>query len=82
MMHYKWNKTRAEDHIDILCEKVDDVTIKKYTRDMKLSSIPVNTAYSMNAVHLYVDILNMEGILTTEKGTESENTHKRAVRFR
>ena len=81
MMHYKWNKTRAEDHIDILCEKVDDVTIKKYTRDMKLSSIPVNTAYSMNAVHLYVDILNMEGILTTEKGTESENTHKRAVRF-
>ena len=38
-------------------------------------------AYSMNAVHLYVDILNLKGILTTANGTESSTTHKRAIRF-
>ena len=80
-MYYKWNKTRAEDHIDSLCDAVEEVTIKEYTRDKNLSSIKVNEAYSMNAVHLYVDILNLEGILTTANGTESSTTHKRAIRF-
>lgn len=80
-MYYKWNKSRAEDHIDSLCEAIEEVTIKEYTRDKNLSNIKVNEAYSMNAVHLYVDILNLEGILTTENGTESPTTHKRAIRF-
>lgn len=80
-MYYKWNKSRAEDHIDSLCDAVEEVTIKEYTRDKNLSSIKVNEAYSMNAVHLYVDILNLERILTTENGTESPTTHKRAIRF-
>lgn len=41
-MYYKWNKTRAEDHIDSLCDAVEEVTIKEYTRDKNLSSIKVN----------------------------------------
>lgn len=80
-VHYKWDKKRAEDHIDRLCADVEDVNIKTYTKDKSLSNIKVNEAYEMNAVHLYVDILNLEGILTTEKGTESPTTHKRAIRF-
>jgi class 3 adenylate cyclase len=80
-MYYKWNKTRAETHVDNLCDEVEDVTIKQYTRDKSLSNIKVDEAYSMNAVHLYVDVLNLEGILTTQNGTESEITHKRAIRF-
>ena len=61
-MYYKWDKSRAENHIDNLCEEVREVTIKQYTRDKSLSNIKVNEAYAMDAVHLYVDILNLEGI--------------------
>ena len=81
LMYYSWSKSRSEDHIDRLCDKVSEVTIKEYTRDKSLTEIDVNEAYAMNAVHLYVDILNLEGILTTQTGTESETTHKRAIRF-
>lgn len=80
-MYYKWDKSRTEDHIDRNCDKVQTVTIQKYTRKKKLESIAVNEAYEMDAVHLYVDILNLKGILTTQGGTESETTHKRAIRF-
>lgn len=80
-MYYKWDKTRAEDHIDSLSAAVEEVTIKLYTKEKSLSKIKVNEAYEMNAVHLYVDILNLEGLLTTENGTESSTTHKRAIRF-
>ena len=80
-MYYKWDKSRAENHIDNLCEEVREVTIKQYTRDKSLSNIKVNEAYAMDAVHLYVDILNLEGILTTQNGTESDTTHQRAIRF-
>lgn len=80
-MYYKWNKTRADDHIDSLSAAVEEVTIKAYTKDKSLSKIKVNEAYEMNAVHLYVDILNLKGILTTENGTESPTTHQRALRF-
>ena len=80
-MYYNWIKSRSDAHIENLIDQVKDVTIKKYTRDKSLSNIRVNEAYSMNAVHLYVDILNLEGILTTQNGTESETTHKRAIRF-
>ncbi|EXE61474.1 adenylate and Guanylate cyclase catalytic domain protein [Acinetobacter sp. 1542444] len=80
-MYYKWDKTRAEDHIDSLSAAVEEVTIKVYTKEKSLSKIKVNEAYEMNAVHMYVDILNLQGLLTTVNGTESSTTHKRAIRF-
>lgn len=80
-MYYKWDKLRAENHIDNNCDKVQTVTIKPYVRKKDLEKIAVNEAYEMDAVHLYVDILNLKGILTTQLGTESETTHKRAIRF-
>lgn len=80
-MYYKWDKSRAESHIDRLADEVQEVSIKDYTRDKSLNNIKVNEAYAMDAVHLYVDVLNLQGILTTENETESENTHKRAIRF-
>lgn len=58
-MYYNWIKSRSDAHIENLIDQVKDVTIKKYTRDKSLSNIKVNEAYSMNAVHLYVDILNL-----------------------
>lgn len=80
-MYYIWDKSRAEKHLDNLCDSVEEITIKDYVRDMDLNNIKNNEAYAMNAVHLYVDILNLEKIMTTSNGTESETTHKRAIRF-
>ena len=59
-MHYIWDVDRAESHIDKLCDSVEDVEIANYTRKMDLDNIPVNKAYEMDAVHIYVDILNLE----------------------
>lgn len=79
-MHYSWDTDRAEGHIDKLCDSVKDVVITPYTREMELGNIPVNRAYEMDAVHIYVDILNLENLLTKD-GNESETSHKRAIRF-
>lgn len=79
-MHYSWDVDRAEGHIDKLCDSVKDVEIVPYTREMSLGNIPVNKAYEMDAVHIYVDILNLEDLLTKD-GNENETSHKRAIRF-
>lgn len=80
-MHYSWNINRADDHIDKMCDLVKDVEIVNYTREMNLTNIPVNKAYEMDAVHIYVDILNLEGLLVNDTGNENETSHKRAIRF-
>lgn len=80
-MHYSWDVDRAESHIDKLCDQVKEIEITKYTRTMSLSNIPVNKAYEMDAVHIYVDILNLEELLVNENGNENETSHKRAIRF-
>ncbi len=80
-MHYVWNSTRAENNIESLCDQVIEVEIVQYKRSLDLGKIPVNKAYEMDAVHLYVDILNLNEILVTENGLETETSHKRALRF-
>lgn len=80
-MHYSWDIDRADNHIDRLCESVKDVEIVNYARDMILDNIPVYKAYEMDAVHIYVDILNLENLLVSENGNENETSHKRAIRF-
>tara|TARA_R110002051_G_scaffold119593_1_gene192958 strand:- start:2103 stop:3731 length:1629 start_codon:yes stop_codon:yes gene_type:complete len=79
-MYYSWDVDRAESHIDKLCDSVKDVEIAPYTREMNLANIPVNKAYEMDAVHIYVDILNLEDLLVKD-GNENETSHKRAIRF-
>ena len=73
-MHYIWDVDRAESHIDKLCDSVEDVEIANYTRKMDLDNIPVNKAYEMDAVHIYVDILNLEDLLAKD-GDENETSH-------
>src|SRR5690606_36216822 len=43
-------------------------------------SIPRNKAYRMDAVHLYVDILNVRDMLDSTQ-LEGETCHKRTLRF-
>ena len=80
-MYYTWNSDRAEEHINKLCKDVDSVEIVTYKRSLDLGKIPVDKAYEMNAVHLYVDILNLNQILVDSEGSETERSHKRALRF-
>lgn len=80
-MYYTWNSGRAEDHIDQLCKEVENVEIVTYKRSLDLGKIPVNKAYEMDAVHLYVDILNLNKILADTEGSETESSHKKALRF-
>lgn len=80
-MQYNWNIERAETSIIKSCDEVQEITITKYTKEKSLSNIKVNEAYEMDAVHLYVDILNLPDMLATDNGIETERSHLRALRF-
>lgn len=79
-MSKNWNHDRAVNHIDKKMDDVEDVTIKDYTRDMYLNSIPTNVAYRVDGVHMYVDIQNLHEMLNTTQ-IEGTDCHKRTLRF-
>lgn len=45
-----------------------------------LDTIPLNTAYRMDATHVYVNIANAADLLANDK-TQSERSHRRYLRF-
>jgi hypothetical protein len=75
-----WNHDRAADHIEKKLKEVDAVEILDYTRDMSLENIATNTAYKINAVHLYADILNLDDMLGTT-GVEGVRCHRQTLTF-
>ncbi|MFD1975405.1 transcriptional regulator [Mesorhizobium kowhaii] len=75
-----WKYERAKNAIDARIKDVETVTVVDYSRDTSLTSIPTNKAYRMDAVHLYVDILNLRDMLESTD-TEGETCHKRTLRF-
>ena len=79
-MAHGWDQKRAADHIDKKLADVEEVVIKNYVRDMSLENIKTNEAYKVDAAHIYVDIVNLDGILGTT-ATEGVTSHKRALRF-
>ncbi|MGU3493993.1 transcriptional regulator [Xanthobacteraceae bacterium A53D] len=79
-MVHSWKYDRAKNAIDKRIENVKDVTIVDWTREKSLASIPTNKAYRMDAVHLYVDIMNMRGILDSTD-VEGVTCHRRTLRF-
>lgn len=79
-MAYGWDQKRAADHIDKKLADVEEVVIKDYVRDMSLENIRTNEAYKVEAAQIYVDIVNLDGILGTT-ATEGITSHKRALRF-
>jgi len=79
-MAHGWDRKRAVDHIDKKLADVEEVVIKDYVRDMSLENIKTNEAYKVDAAHIYVDIVNLDGILGTT-ATEGVTSHKRALRF-
>jgi class 3 adenylate cyclase len=79
-MSNNWKYDRAKDAIDARIKDVETVTVVDYTRDTSLSAIPTTKAYRMDAVHLYVDILNLRDMLESSDA-EGETCHKRTLRF-
>lgn len=79
-MSKNWNVDRATAHIDKKMAAVETVTIKDYTRDMSLESIPTNVAYRVDGVHMYADIQNLVDMLNITD-VEGTDCHKRTLRF-
>jgi len=77
-----WTKARAEKRIDAKIAELSlsSIEIKDYVRDTDLWNIPSNTAYRVNGVHLYVNILNFKDMLAVTD-VEGETCHKRTLRF-
>ena len=79
-MGHSWNKDRAKRRIATRFEEVREVYIHDYKRDTSLESIPINRAYHVHGVHVYVDIINLPDILSCTD-VEEEMRHKRTLRF-
>src|SRR5687767_12058550 len=79
-MAHTWTKDRASKRIATRLEEVKTVTIRDYVRDTNLNDLPTDTAYRVDGVHLYVDILNMDAMLATTSG-EGVTCHQRTLRF-
>jgi class 3 adenylate cyclase len=77
-----WNKKTAEARIDkkIANMPLKDIQIKEYVKDTNLSGLGNNTAYRVDGVHLYADILNLDDMLRVTT-VEGETCHKRTLRF-
>lgn len=79
-MAHTWTKERASKRIATRIEEVETVTIKDYVRDTNLNDLPIDTAYRVDGVHLYVDILNIGDMLDTTSD-EGVTCHRRTLRF-
>ena len=80
MSYRTWKADTAEKRIRAQLDKVRDVTIKPYVRDTDLNNLPVNCAYRVDGVHVYIDILNMEELLAVT-GVEGIRSHQHTLRF-
>jgi class 3 adenylate cyclase len=79
-MGHSWKQDRTDKRLDTRYKEVEKVDICDYTREMSLDNIPVGRAYRMDAVHLYMDILNVHELLSCTE-SEGETSHKRTLRF-
>ncbi|PTU66977.1 transcriptional regulator [Chromobacterium sp. Panama] len=77
MASRKWDRNEAERRIDTRMAEVEEVTIKEYARETDLTGLPTGTAYRVDGVHLYIDILNIDEMLDSG----GVRAHRRTLRF-
>lgn len=75
-----WNNDRALTRIRVRLAEVEGVEIRDYVRDTNLRALPRNVAYRVDGVHVYIDILNLKGMLATTD-EEGVTCHRRTLRF-
>jgi hypothetical protein len=80
MAGYTWTRETAVERIDAYLTEIEAVTIKPYVRDTDLTNLPRDTAYRVDGVHVYIDILNLEEMLAST-AQEGVTCHRRTLRF-
>jgi class 3 adenylate cyclase len=79
-MNHIWNYASAEERIKKSIKDLEKITVIDYSKDMSLEKIPKNKAYKCDAVHIYIDILNINDMLNVDD-IEGERCHRRTLRF-
>ena len=79
-MAHTWKKDRVLARVRARLAEVRTIEIKNYARDTNLNALPLNRAYRVNGVHVYVDLLNLEDMLATTD-VEGVTCHRRTLRF-
>ena len=80
MANKTWNKSTANDRILARLADVKSLVVKDYVRDTDLNNLPRHTAYRVDGVHVYIDILNLDEMLGIT-GIEGVECHRRTLRF-
>lgn len=77
-MAHTWSYDRAAAQIARRLEDVQAVDVVDYTRDKSLENVRTNQAYRVDAVHLYVDILNVDEMLQMTRD-EGVSCHRQTL---
>jgi len=75
-----WSKETSRQRIKDAAKAVEKLEVVKLSREVDLYSIPLEKAYLVDGVHIYVDITNARELLGTTD-FEGERCHKRILRF-
>lgn len=75
-----WNKKSSRERIKSAIKESADIEVSDLKRETDLTKLPLNRAYRVHGVHIYVDIANAATLLSSDD-TEGERSHKRYLRF-
>lgn len=75
-----WKIETSRSRINALLAQIPVVEVKDLKSDVNLNTLPLTTAYRVDGVHVYVDIVNAQSLVETS-ASEGERSHKRYLRF-
>ncbi|TAK27008.1 MAG: transcriptional regulator [Myxococcaceae bacterium] len=77
-----WKRSISESRVRDALKALPSVEVVDLTREIDLAtvSIPLTKAYRVDGVHTYIDIVNADQLLDSDK-TESERSHRRLLRY-
>lgn len=75
-----WNYEVAKKHIEDKLVEINGIELIDYGREVDIENIPRNKAYKINGVHVYLNITNIDEVLSATK-YEGERVHKEIIRI-
>jgi len=75
-----WNRDTSRNRIKSAIEQCKDIKVTNYRSNADLDSLELTRAVRVDGVHVYVDIVNADAMLCSDK-TETERSHRRYLRF-
>src|SRR4051812_28746512 len=77
-----WKRATSEARVRQSLRDLDRVDVVDLTREVDLATakIPLGKAYRVDGVHIYLDIVNADSLLSSDQ-SESERAHKRFLRY-